>query len=357
MRLFVQNENSPSQILFAFDDVAREGVDRVRWAVAYATRRGCERLVNRVAQRIGAHQWQAARKRFVISLDYGLTEPAALSYLSELPNSRVLIAGTDVLTRDTFVPLHAYHPKIYLFDSGQSTRYVVGSANLTESALISNVEVVTTGPEDPGNSTWNKAWRALIHGTERFDDRIFEAYRERWRRPAARPVVPDPAPPPREVRSAGKPVFWEALQSGNIAPTDLRHFWVEAGSMSSGGSRNQLELPRGANKFFDFDFDEYDGEHNLIGIPVLRIAQHSWDDRRLTWHGDNGMERINLPTATQGGFNYVDTAILFRRRPGGFEIKVAPWNDQEAIAWRAASDRLNLVFRLGQRGDRICGLF
>jgi len=69
------------------------------------------------------------------------------------------------------------------------------------------------------------------------------------------------------------------------------------------------------------------------------------------------MERFNLPTMSQGGFDYQNTAVLFRRHEGGFELNVVPWNDDGAVAWRAASDALNKVFRLGKVGQRICRLF
>jgi hypothetical protein len=49
--------------------------------------------------------------------------------------------------------------------------------------------------------------------------------------------------------------------------------------------------------------------------------------------------------------------VLFRRHTSGFEIDVAPWDDDAAIAWRAASETLGTVFRLGKVGSRICGLF
>ena len=35
------------------------------------------------------------------------------------------------------------------------------------------------------------------------------------------------------------------------------------------------------------------------------------------------MERLNLPTVLQGGYDYVDTVILFRRTRHGFEFTVA----------------------------------
>jgi hypothetical protein len=82
-----------------------------------------------------------------------------------------------------------------------------------------------------------------------------------------------------------------------------------------------------------------------------------WTDRPLTWHGNNMMERINLPTRAQGGFNYPDSAVLFRRHSGGFEISVLPWDDDVVVARRAASDAIGALFRLGERGQRVCGLF
>lgn len=127
--------------------------------------------------------------------------------------------------------------------------------------------------------------------------------------------------------------------------------------MSSGGSHNQLELPRGANRFFGFNHTDYGETHITIGHPTLTLHRQSWTNRPLTWHGNNKMERINLPTVTQGGFDYRYTGVLFRRHKGGYEINVLPWDDDGVIAWKAASEALKTVFRLGARGMRICGLF
>ena len=170
-------------------------------------------------------------------------------------------------------------------------------------------------------------------------------------------MEPDPRPTPPTIRPADKPVFWDAITTGGIDPMAFNQFWVEAGSMSSGGSHNQLELPRGANRFFGFMHTDYGEAHVTIGYPPLTLRRRTWTNRPLTWHGHNKMERINLPTLAQGGFDYLNTAVLFRRHAGGFEINVFPWNDDGAVAWRSASDALKTVFRLGERGTRICGLF
>jgi len=358
MKIFAQNSRCPSQVLFAFDEVADSNVEKVRWAVAYSTRAGCVRLIDRISARIGKAKWESAEKLFITSLDFGLTDPGALEFLSGLPASTVHIANPEVVKKAGLLPTRAYHPKLYLFDGAQNTGYVVGSANLTNSALMTNTEVVAVGREIPQNGRWGDVWGELMFTTVPLTAALLADYRRRWVRPKRRAVDPDPVPPPPVViRPGDQPVFWEAVGTGGIAPTAFNHFWVEAGSMSSGGSHNQLELPRAANRFFGFSHTNYGEAHITIGHPTLTLRALSWTDRPLTWHGNNKMERINLPTQTQGGFDYRHTAVLFRRHARGFEINVVPWNDDEAVAWRAASHALSTVFRLGERGQRICGLF
>lgn len=357
MKLFVQHKNQPSQVLFAFDEVLAPTIDQIRWAVAYSTKKGCERLINRVADRMGKARWDRTQKYIVTSLDFGLTEPAALEFLANQPHSQVHVANPAVHTRPGFRPAQAFHPKLYLFDRPGVTGYVVGSANLTASALISNTEVVSAGEEEPANTTWNDAWTELLHDARPLTQELLRDYRRLWRRAKLRPVDLDPPVARPVIRPASKPVFWDAITTGTVSPLAFAHFWVEAGSMSSGGSHNQLELPRGANRFFDFAHATYGSAHVTIGYPTLTLGGRVWRDRPLTWHGHNMMERINLPTRAQGGFDYRNTAVLFRRHPGGFEINVFPWDDEAAIAWRAASDAIGTVFRLGERGQRICGLF
>jgi HKD family nuclease len=162
MKIFAQTSRCPGQVLFAFDEVADAAVQQVRWAVAYSTRSGCERLVQRISSRMGRKQWEKSQKHFVTSLDYGLTEPAAIEFLDHLPEGTVHIANSDVINKSGLMPDRAYHPKLYLFDAPDSTGYVVGSANLTNSALITNTEVVAVGRETPANCRWNDLWTQLL---------------------------------------------------------------------------------------------------------------------------------------------------------------------------------------------------
>lgn len=96
----------------------------------------------------------------------------------------------------------------------------------------------------------------------------------------------------------------------------------------------------------------------MLSSISSRRGRSIWDDRRLTWHGNNKMERMNLPTAAQGGFEYADTAVMFRRlTEGSFELIVTPWESDLARSWRLASAQRQTLFRLGTVAtNRIVGL-
>ena len=290
MKLFVQNNRCPSQVLFAFDEIADAAVLKVRWAVAYSTRSGCERLVQRVSSRIGKKQWEKIEKHFVTSLDFGLTEPAAIEFLDTLPRSSVHIANPGVIQAAGLMPQKAYHPKLYLFDARGSTGYVVGSANLTNSALITNTEVVAVGREKPSGGRWNDIWAELLLDTVPLTPALLAEYRRKWKRPKKRPVDPDPKPVAPAITPAQLSVFWGAVEAATISPMEFNHIWLEAGSMSSGGSHNQLELPRGANRFFGFTHTDYGPAHRVIGVPILSLNKREWTDRPfdMAWAQRNG---------------------------------------------------------------------
>ena len=190
MRAFAQNHRFPGQVLFAFDDAALPDVRRVRWAVAYATRRGCDRLVHHVAELIGWAEWNRSEKEFVLSLDYGITEPEALRYLADLPESTVRIASPDVVGIRGQTPRNAFHPKLYLFEAAVETGYVVGSANLTESALISNTEVVAAGREALHARRWDSVWTAVAQEASPLTTELLEEYQAVRERPGRPPVEP-----------------------------------------------------------------------------------------------------------------------------------------------------------------------
>ena len=361
MPMVFQSPTSPDQILFALKDLVDADLTGLRISVAYATRPGCENLVSVLAERLGIGALLAASKRLITSFDFGHTDPEALRFWRGLPNSDLRVAN---VTRRldgilNLVPTTSnFHPKVYFFDHPNRVAALVGSANLTRRALSVNTEVANweaTADVVVVDRIWTGSWDSADVLT---DDLLEEYSAHQPDRP-----VPDLDSgiegPQIQLPVTGHRLI-DAIDQG-LDPVEFQCMWVQAGLMSSGGSQNQLELPRGANRFFGFNYDAYEPDHLTIGAPVLISRAHQWTDRSLTWHaggGQNAMERLNLPTLAQGGFNYVHTAILFRRTLQGFEFTVAPWGTDRANGWLNASAASETLFRTGAAANsRLCGLF
>src|SRR5262249_39084990 len=157
--------------------------------------------------------------------DHGITEPGAVDFLRSLPNSTVKIASVDVLTRPSFVPVHSFHPKLYLFQAASSVSVLVGSANLTVQALTTNQEAVTVLTGVPG-APWLEAWNLLTADAVEFTPPLLEQYR-RARSGHTPPVVIDP-PLSGSPAPGPSPLFWDEVQAGRLNPRAFVHLWVEA---------------------------------------------------------------------------------------------------------------------------------
>jgi len=327
--------------------------------VAYTTFRGCKVLVSALSAKIGG-RWDAIPKELITSFEFGHTDPQALSYLAAIPNFSVNIASVSASSRIAILPpVTNFHPKLYLFDRGTARDVLIASANLSERALTVNTEMGVIDQDSSDASVLDEYWTALLAESVPLTDAILTDYKVRRPVVKKRPVDPDSRITPVKLPTPkALTVFGDAVAVGTIDPAQFDSLWVEAGTMSSGGSHNQLELPRGANRFFGFSFSSYTGSRvTTIGHPVLLTNTRTWNNKPLTWHGNNRMERINLPTTIQGGFSYSGTAVLFRRTPAGYQIAVAKWDSGQAIAWRNASTQVKAIFKLGANTNRLVGLF
>ena len=94
--------------------------DSMEWAVAWAT-------PNRLVEE--AFQHRRKLHRLVIGTHLYQTHPEVLQQFSSEPNVRVMLPIGDL-----------FHPKVYLFRNGDSVQAVIGSHNLTHSAMNRNVE-------------------------------------------------------------------------------------------------------------------------------------------------------------------------------------------------------------------------
>jgi hypothetical protein len=287
----------------------------------------------------------------VTCFDFGTTEPGALEYLqSNGFEVRIANLGADGAIRIMSNP-SSFHPKVYLGFDGETVHAVIGSANLSRRALSVNTEAVTSVNLDlaEAETTWAEiAGNSVVLTTE-----LLQRYREVRPRQRLSPS-PDEPPVPPPTPPGALPVFREVVEAGGVNPAEHQAFWVEIGG-PSGGSGNQLELPRRAHRFFGFEFDDYDDEHHVIGEPVLTSATGAWD-RPLTWHGNNKMERINLPTTAQSGLAYAHQVVLFQRSGASFEITVAAPRSTRAQRWREESAAAGTLFRFSGGSNRVCGL-
>lgn len=344
--MVLQSPWRPTAVLGALEALATPNTSELRIAVAYATRRGCDELIPRLIQGIGPQSWQAATKTAIVCTDFHMTEPRALEDLTAHGFAVHLAA----------IGSPNYHPKIYAFASAGSWTALVGSANLTRSALTVNVEACAIAQLDRG---FGSDWNALLANSTALTKDVLENYKQRRRRQPP-PISPDPTRRKRPPRRLAHNLvsFPDEVLARRLVPTRFECLWVQAGSMRSSESYSQLELPRYSHRFFRKRFGQYSNAHKLIGRLELFAHGTKWDDRRLTWHGNNKMERLNLPTQAKGGVAYSDTAILFTRSRGGrYQLSVAPWNSTVAVAWREASQKLGQEYQLGKNSPRRCGLF
>ena len=116
---------------------------------------------------------------------------------------------------------------------------------------------------------------------------------------------------------------------------------------------------RGTHRFFGAVYQDYDFDRVVhIAEPVLVSGRRTWHDRPLTWHGDNAMERINLPSKAMGGFEYGNSLILFRRlTQDTFELRVFPWDSDSAETIGGAEgdrtlDLMNAILILGDSSKK-----
>lgn len=351
MALIYQSPVRANAVFEALSDIVSPATTSFRAAVAYVTREGARRLVGELAARVGA-AWPAIPKTLVTCFDFGTTEPGALTYLQDNGfEVRIANLGADGAIRTMSNP-SSFHPKVYLAPDDMTVRAVIGSANLSRRALSVNAEAVSVVELDPADA--EATWNEIVANSVQLTPELLQAYRDarptqRVAPPPDEPPVPPPSPP------GTLPVFRDVVEAGSVDPAEHQAFWVEVGG-PSGGSGNQLELPRRAQRFFGYDFDEYDNDHHTIGYPVLTIGSGQWDDRPLTWHGNNRMERINLPTTTQSGLVYAHQVVLFQRSGDSFEITVAAPDSIRAQRWREESAAAGTLYRFSGGSSRLCGL-
>jgi HKD family nuclease len=368
--LVVQSPNARGVIAAEVERLAGEGgFDRVRAFFAFATESGTQELIESLTKG-WTGDWDRALKRWLISADFGFTEPQALRALSGLPNSQVRIPDAAYLLKHLLKPRATHHAKSLVLDrrrgkaSSAPLGLMVGSANLTVSALSGNFEAVTVATwSDPLDQRdrarlataeaqvkeFDRVWRKAT----KLDDAVLEKYQKvrkrvrkarRWPEQERQSMVRD-----AKRKNAGSFELAAALRSAT-------KFWIQTGNMykNLGEGGNQVDMTAGSRVFFGFSNRKVPPK-KLLGEVDLAYWGHSPVARHVRY-GNNSMDKIYLPNpGTEGSpATYANKTLLFeRRKDGSFRFKVcAPG---EAEAWKKESDRQGTAFKM--RSGREFGVF
>lgn len=333
----------------------------MRVAMAYASGGGCRDLCKHFESSMP--RWAKVRKEWLLSIDFGRTEPDAIAELGALPYSEVRLAnGRTVLDR-RLIPVRCFHPKTYVFESKDNVAFglFVGSANITLSGLHTGSEHATAHLWLPALSSEETAELARVKDRLRWWDeawakatRTEDATIREYTKLRADVLLEDEAESVRPLVSRGDR---EVDLHPGLAWVNAKCLWVETHELykNLGKNRpgNQLDLKRGTRVYFGFSAEVVPPK-SIFGNVSLQFVGQPEVERSVRF-GNNSMDKINLPIPGQEGpRTYDNSVILFERRgPGRFRMRLGNRSDREA--WRKKSQAQGLVFEMA--GGRTFGFF
>jgi HKD family nuclease len=361
-RLDIQSRARNGRVIKTIIEAAKiSNFDSLLVAVAYVTEKGARILVHELA--LANPNWIDVEKNWLVSIDYGTSEPNALRFLRSLPNSSVRIyEAEDVLSRG-LKPSIAFHPKIYIFDdnSNNSITLVSGSANLTGGGLYTNNEQISfSHVSKPISSLEKKSFSEISqvksHLISLFElssicteDIIADYETVRNSKNNNSSVESSSAD---SVITVGSPSY---DVSEAISLTTAANMWVQAGRVTRNrGARhgNQIDLQRGVRRFFGFS-DEFQYPVYWSGDVNIKFDGQVYE--RNLRIGANGMEKLSLPTIDAPRYEAYDHKTLLFTRIGLKFFNMHIGTTEEANDWEAKSLKQGEVYTL--RGGRKYGLF
>lgn len=330
------------------------GYNRFRAGVAYATYRGCD-VLNEKLRRLPL--WRKADKRWLISIDYGRSEPKALGFLADLTKSEVRIPkGLQVVAAGGFVPLVPFHPKAYAVDNiadGPKNMFgcFLGSGNLTGSGLLTGSECgVLSFWSDPTdaqekamlNAYESMAWFDSVWEAATPLSHIIKPYAKLWKK--SKPPIVEENEALVDLYSGGP----DNIVSGALALSlaSANGLWVEVHELYKNRGKyeagNQVDTPRGTRVFFGFSPANVHKD-TVLGQVVLQVKGFAAVPCSVRF-GNNSMDKINLPVpGVDGPATYDNTFLRFSRAGADanglpkFQLTVGSAADLKK--WKAASVR------------------
>jgi len=261
-----------------------------RLGFAYVSVSGLEVLLRELN---AIKQWENTRKRWILGLHHGITEPTAIARLRSLSRSevRLFVGDSNRLTANCLNAGQHFHAKVLCVERGRKpnpTCLLASSANLTGAALGATARNYEAGTvlfrdaiERSSITEFDRWWRSAWHASIGVSDDVLRRYaqfRDQFlnRNPD---TLSDLDPP--------------SLENLTAATT----LWIESGAMS-GGSRNQVEFNQDLAGFFG----QISNQSTMLRIATRRRI---WDDRPITPKTTTfGVRiwRLSLPTEAAGAF-------------------------------------------------------
>ena len=263
----VQRPGEGASILSAYRQLAN-GVafDRLTAMFAFASFKGARLLTTAISESLP--NWRRTRKRWVISVDGGITEPEALRFLLRLQRSEVRVPDGHEMLRRGLRPVNRFHPKTILLEAAEGAfrpvAIAVGSANLTCSGLCFGHEHTLLAGLDhldgvpAGIAAGLESLHTMLESTPTIDEDFVDRYAAI--RPA-RPSLPEEDRRSEHIlqdRSAIAAVEAAALARASGLWVQVDYVVPNRGPNEEG---NQIDLKRGTRVFFGF------GDGALRGTP------------------------------------------------------------------------------------------
>lgn len=333
----------------------------VQVATAYITLGGARELIQNLSH---IPSFLDARKQWLTSVDFGHTYPSALTYLSKLPNSEVRISDGDSVIHRGLKPLTSFHPKAYLFErcvEGQSSMVralVVGSANLTRRALLTNAEQGTTIRQKIANRAqsghdlmpfklwWDMAWPVA----NTLDDEFLGRYKN---------VRSNHRSPPDRVNLISEyhdRSNIDVTVSQGIGWSYARCFWIETHELyknrGAGRPGNQVDARRGSRVYFGFSPRQVP-RNTVFGEVFIQYGNKTPVNRSVRF-GNNSMDKINLPIPGRDGPESYDNTVLHFERVGNGVFRLTLGSAVKARKWRKMSNAQGMM---GELNDRKFGFY
>lgn len=333
--------------------------ERIDGHFAFATAAGVSDLTL-VLEEAARHNGTAiARRRWLISLDFGHTEPHALHQLLNLARSEVRVMDSAYLLRRHLQPRVVFHPKTLVLTAGRGLPIgaSVGSGNLTRSGLrIGREHAVVTAVAEPVVSheerldgTRLRAHLRLMGQDWREADVLTDRLLTRYE--AVRSTRPRPPQNAAEATAEGLTRTADGVPPEQLVALrrDTR-FWIETGNMYAnrgpGHPGNQLDLRRGTRAFFGFSTAARPNNSPIGQVGLLFRGQLHQRNLRF---GDNSMDKLDLPALTPA-VDYANQIVLFTRQArGNYKCELLSPSRAQAVKAQSAAHGTQFAMAGGRK--------